>query len=507
MGADTAQQLHGLLAHPRWRTSVTVLAGRNLSLPVTGVAAAGDVESAPEVFPGALLALTSLPEPVDWRLDALLRRLADQSATGVLLPAQTALSHATTRLADRLDVVVLGTTDEVLELVVDARMLFAAPDLEAAALVSRVARAMVPKLLDPETLAERLQALSDLPVAVLDGDGVRVAGDIGATVRPHPTCAQQNHPLPDGELLLAPAPDVTGRRAEYWIAARVPGQAAWRAAAVSNALAIAALALQRWFLAHRLVVERDARHRGSLLGELLSLTTEPPVDTRRRAADLGWRLDGWHIGLRIEVPPDVDVLGRTAEVTAALHGEGVECVLVEYGDGWSGWVTPPTEPTADRVRQLSSAIRRAHLRLRRRMDVHMGVGRPQAGAPGIARTLAEAGDASRLAAGRPESGRFLHVDSLGTAQLLLGWGRTETFVPAARALLAPLQDQPGDLVRTLGTYLDCESSLNETAAVLGVHRNTVATRVARVKALLAVDLLDRDERLALHLACRAVLLA
>ncbi|WP_229698830.1 helix-turn-helix domain-containing protein [Wenjunlia tyrosinilytica] len=92
------------------------------------------------------------------------------------------------------------------------------------------------------------------------------------------------------------------------------------------------------------------------------------------------------------------------------------------------------------------------------------------------------------------------------AQLLLGWGRTETFMPAAHTLLTPLRNQPGDLIRTLGTYLDSESSLNETAAVLGVHRNTVATRVARIKTLLGVDLHDRDERLALHLACRAVLL-
>ncbi|MEW9518293.1 PucR family transcriptional regulator [Streptomyces tubercidicus] len=501
-----AVQLSGLLAHPRWRASVTVLAGGTLDRPVTGVIAASGVEGVPEVSPGGLLALTSLPEPVDWRLDALLRRLADQSATGVLLPVAAGLSRTTARLADRLSIVVMGTADEVLGLVLDARSLFAAPDIEAAALACRVVRAMGPQLLDPEALAQRLRAVTDLPVAVLDGAGVQVAGDIEATVQPHPTCARQRLPLPDGELLLAPTPDVAGRRAEYWVAARVTKDAAWRSVAISEALDIAALSLQRWVLAHRLVVERDARHHTSLLGELLHLTTEPQIGTRRRAADLGWRLDGWHIGLRIGVPPDVDVLGRTTEVAAALHEEGVECILVENSDGWSGWVTLPMEPTAVRVRQLSAEIRRAHLRLRQRMDTHMGVGRPEAGPPGIARTLAEADDAARLAAGRPETGRFLHVDSLGVAQLLLGWGRTETFMPAARALLAPLRNQPGDLIRTLGTYLDCESSLSETAAVLGVHRNTVATRVTRLKELLGVDLHGRDERLALHLACRAVLL-
>jgi DNA-binding PucR family transcriptional regulator len=72
-------------------------------------------------------------------------------------------------------------------------------------------------------------------------------------------------------------------------------------------------------------------------------------------------------------------------------------------------------------------------------------------------------------------------------------------------MLEPLRDQPGDLLRTLTAYLDAESSLTETAAVLGVHRNTVAARVARAQELLGVELTDPDERLALHLACRSVL--
>lgn len=503
---SAALTLSGLLAHPRWRASVTVLAGGGPDRPVTHVVAGSGVEALPEISVGGVLALVSVPEPLDWRLDALLRRLADREASAVLLPTRRPLGQATAGLADRLDMVILGTAADVLELAMDARSLIAAPDMEAAALVCRVARAMGPQLLDPETLAQRLQVLSDLSVAVLDGDGARVAGDLGVAARPDPICARQRVPVPDGELLLAPAADTTGNRAEYWIAALVPTHAAWRAAAVSDALDVAALMLQRWVLARRLVVERDARHRASLLGELLHLTAEPQVETRRRAADLGWRLDGWHIGLRIGVPPDVDVLGRTADVAAALRKEGIEAVLVEYSDGWSGWVTLPTSPTAERVRQLSNAVRRAHMHLRERVDAHTGVGRPEAGPPGIARTLAEADDAARLAAGRAESGRFLHVDSLGMSQLLLGWGRTETFMPAAHALLAPLHDQPGDLTRTLGTYLDSESSLNETAAVLGVHRNTVAARVARIKALLSIDLQDRDERLALHLACRAVIL-
>ncbi len=58
--------------------------------------------------------------------------------------------------------------------------------------------------------------------------------------------------------------------------------------------------------------------------------------------------------------------------------------------------------------------------------------------------------------------------------------------------------------RTLAAYLDAESSVAETAAVLGVHRNTVADRIDRVQRLLGVDLGDPETRLALHLATRAL---
>jgi purine catabolism regulator len=88
--------------------------------------------------------------------------------------------------------------------------------------------------------------------------------------------------------------------------------------------------------------------------------------------------------------------------------------------------------------------------------------------------------------------------------LLLGWTQTDTFQPAAADLLAPLVDQPGGLLDTLSVFLDCESSVADTAAVLGVHRNTVTARVTRIQELLGVNLSAPDERLALHLACRTL---
>ncbi|MDJ0105608.1 helix-turn-helix domain-containing protein, partial [Rhodococcus erythropolis] len=82
--------------------------------------------------------------------------------------------------------------------------------------------------------------------------------------------------------------------------------------------------------------------------------------------------------------------------------------------------------------------------------------------------------------------------------------RTDTFQPAAAALLAPLRDSNGELLETLSTYLDEESSLAHTATRMGLHRNTVSSRIDRIQRLLSVDLADPETRLALHLACRTI---
>jgi purine catabolism regulator len=454
--------LRRVLTLPSWAGTVRVLAGAaGLDRPLGTVRATLDTSHVPAA--GELVVVVRPVAGTDWQIDALLRRCADAGATAVLLSG-TEPPGASRLLADRLAVPLLFTAAPPLDLLVDARLQLAAPDLDRADLVLATHRALGERLRPPEEIVSVLRRL-------LRSGGVLLA---------HPAAA-------------------------VWVAVVLAGPEAARADVVPPVLAVAAGALHRWLLANRLELERDARSRTALLGDLLRLDTEPGADLRRRVADAGWRLGGWHVGLHIGVPTAVDTVARTQEVVRALRAEGVEAVVVEHGDGWTGWVTFEQEPTADRVRALASRLQAAHRALR--VGAHMGVGRPHQRPDGLAATINEAGDAARLAATRPETGHFLHVDQLGMAQLLLEWTRTDTFEPAARALVAPLRDAPGDLVRTLASYLDAESSIAETATVLGVHRNTVAARVARIEQLLGVDLSRPDERLALHLASRAVILS
>jgi hypothetical protein len=94
------------------------------------------------------------------------------------------------------------------------------------------------------------------------------------------------------------------------------------------------------------------------------------------------------------------------------------------------------------------------------------------------------------------------------AYLLLGSVRNlPNGLRQARELLAPIlvgrESVQEERLRTLQAVLEA-SSLAEAAARLGVHRNTIAYRVARLERLGGWDLSDPDLRFALGLASRIV---
>ncbi|WP_327675043.1 MULTISPECIES: helix-turn-helix domain-containing protein [unclassified Streptomyces] len=511
-GSPDGVSLSAMLAHPTWH-DVTLLAGpgdtRGLQHPVAAQDLTHPLHEEPV---GRLLVLLGGADRGDWRLDALLRRAHGAGVAALLVPEVTALRMSSTLLAERLRLPVLGSPDPLAAYLALERMT-AEPGLLRAESALRTAQVCARADETVDALLTDLGALLHRPVALLTADARHLAGD-PATVTPaeQDTVARQlaGPPLPrpldlpgGARLLTHP---VGTERVPPRLVVRLPARLAPEADAVAAALEVASGAVRERLALRRLDLERSARHRTSLLGELLRPAGgEIPDAVRRHAVEFGWRLDGWHTGIRIGTGPDVDVAGLRTEVTDAFAAERLGAQVVEQGDGWSAWASTDQEPSTRDIERHAAAVRRVQRRLPEVLHAYVGVGRAHPGPTGIARSLGEAADAARLAQGREASGRFFHVDRLGLAQLLLAWTRTDTFQPAARSLLEPLSGEPGDLVHTLTAYLDAESSTAETAAVLGVHRNTVAARIARVQQLLSVDLADPDERLALHLACRTAM--
>lgn len=504
----TGIRLAAMLTHPQW-DGVSSLANSVGDVEVRATVLLRDVGSEIAAEPASLLVVMYSADRDDWRLDRLLSRAHAADAAAVMIEGLSPLRRSTSALAARLRIPVLGASDPIGSYWAIETML-ARPFVTTATLVLQVlawGRRAGP------SLEEALDAISRAlgrPTALVDAHGVTVSGFLGeASESLHTLLRDENIRTPGPRRLSLPGGGVAVACPVYsagtmaWLTTVLPMEFPMEANAAESALAAGTGAIEQRLAATRLDLERDARQRTSLLGEVLQAHISEA--SRRRALDLGWELDGWHTGIRIQVGEEVDLTGRRLEVVHALAKEGVTAIVVEHGNGYAAWTTSAREPNAAQVHDQASALRRTQQQLARAMDADMGVGRVHPGPEGIARSISEASDAARLARGRPESGRFLHVDRLGLAQLLLAWTRTDTFQPAARALLAAIEDQPGDLVRTLAAYLDSESSVADAAAILGVHRNTVSARVTRIQSLLGVDLTVPDDRLALHLACRTAM--
>jgi PucR family transcriptional regulator, purine catabolism regulatory protein len=499
--------VQALLDTPAWRDAATLVAGRaGTGRDVRAVKLLPQVRGALSVPAGSLVVVAGI-DRADWRIDTLLSRLAEEEAAGLLLPCPAGLQplNPTLAVADRLGLPLMTTHGDALALAVDLGVQLAHPRAVRAGLVLRAHSVFARPPTSIDELATTLSRVLGQPAAILDADGVILAGRLPGDVDLVPAVPTAHEiGVPGGVAILYPVP-ADGDVAGHWLAAWAGASASVRADGIRDVLQVASTSVRELLASTRLALERDAHRRATLFADIIRAGAGLSVATRRLALDAGWTLEGWHTGIRIGAAPESDLVGLRATVAGTLRECGSPATVVEYGDGWSAWTTVASQPNAATVRDHSARVRHAQRRLRTHLETSVGVGRPYRGAGGIARSLGEATDAARLAAGRRETGRFLHIDRLGLAQLLLAWTRTDTFMPAAQELLAPLADQPGDLLRTLSVFLDSESSYTETAAILGVHRNTVAARIERALALINVDLDAADERLSVHLACRTAL--
>lgn len=380
--------LSAMLAHPTWH-DVTLLAGPEDSRTVQHPLAAQDLSHPlPEDPVGRLLVLLGGADRGDWRLDALLRRAHGAGVAALLVPGVTALRMSSTLLAERLRLPVLGSPDPLAAYLALERMT-AEPGLLRAESALRTAQVCARADETVDALLTDLGALLHRPVALLTADARHLAGD-QATVAPAEqdmVARQLTGPplprpldLPSGARLLTHP--VGTERVPPRLAARLPARLTPEADAVAAALEVASGAVRERLALRRLDLERSARHRTSLLGELLRPAGgEIPDAVRRHAVEFGWRLDGWHTGIRIGTGPDVDVAGLRAEVTDAFAAERLGAQVVEQGDGWSAWTSTDQEPSTSDIERHAAAVRRVQRRLPEVLHAYVGWAAPIRGPP------------------------------------------------------------------------------------------------------------------------------
>ena len=499
---SAALNLAALLAHPRTGGVRVIAAGVDPQwVDVESALTVADLRTASRP---ALAILLTAPPPARWQQDAVIRRVHDRGYTGLALPDGDTLGEGSVALAARLGLLVLHA-DDPLRLVRACWQLAEARDALALGYVRHIAQ------VNEYHARELLDQLQHLAAGV--GHGValvnaeRVLACAGGTL-PEPVRAAIDFgrwvdtvSLPEGAAasVTVDSPARPGLRLVLFDTGLNPAQLSALAVAVEVAMPAVAARI----MIDEVADVNDAAVAAGLLRDLIETRATDP-DLLRRMADRGWETSGFHLGFRMVGRTRVDTFALLRSVTGELAGQPGTFRTAVSGSGLTGWASFAGHPEPGEVERVVGMFRAMHTATRRSFNVATGVGAVQSGPAGLVATIDEATDAARIAASRSAAGWFVRIDTLGLEQLLLSWTENDTFVPAATSLLAPLIDQAPELLHTLTGYLDHESSIAATAEAIGIHRNTVSTRIARIHELLGVDLSDADARLAVHLACRAI---
>ena len=161
--------------------------------------------------------------------------------------------------------------------------------------------------------------------------------------------------------------------------------------AVRAALTILATGVAGRLALDRLTAERDARHRMTLLAELVQVGGNLPPESPGRMLAQGWELCGHHVGILIDVPGALDPVALRPEVLRAFADAGVDAQVVEQGAGWAAWTSfgqSGAEPGAGCAHAAS--VRRVQWLLRSHRPAVIGVSSLRAGPENLTRSLGEA---------------------------------------------------------------------------------------------------------------------
>ncbi|MEV2244450.1 helix-turn-helix domain-containing protein [Streptomyces sp. NPDC049970] len=280
------------------------------------------------------------------------------------------------------------------------------------------------------------------------------------------------------------------------------------------------------------------RHRGVVLGYVWLLDAEPgPADERLTAAmDVAARIGAL---LADEERADTDLSREFGAVLVAGRGWQRDMAVAALRDAlgadadgvhtvvcvtpWPGETpsvrTVPSAAALATVAGTDAPALAALVRLRspealdpaataaERLRVAAGPA-ATAGLAAARRGLAELADswhealsAARAAAAESRYGPVADWSAIGPYRLLAYLPRVQDSAPdhAVRTLLTPPHTE---LARTAEVFLDLAGQASRTAAELGVHRQTLYYRLARVQQLTGLDLNDGEDRLLLHMALK-----
>ncbi|MFF5802839.1 PucR family transcriptional regulator [Streptomyces sp. NPDC012746] len=278
------------------------------------------------------------------------------------------------------------------------------------------------------------------------------------------------------------------------------------------------------------------------IGVLLAEEAKAGADLSREflavlTAGRGWQQDMAVAALRVALGPGADGLHATVcvapwagEAPASVPGAAAMCLVPwrgredggSGGSGGSGGVPggAAEQALAVLVRLRSADVPTPAVTLATRLvqpagpsgaaangERHpqaagptAGIGEPRRGLATLADAWAEASAGARAAAAQPRLGPVAQWSAIGPYRMLATLAADPVDEPATRALLAPAHRE---LARTAEVFLDSAGQAGRAAAALGIHRQTLYYRLARVVQLTGLDLDEGEDRLLLHMALKS----
>jgi hypothetical protein len=429
-----------------------------------------------------------------WSLAAALQVAWERNAAGVVVP-HTAMSASSRVLAERLGITLLISADDPVTTALTLAGQISAPASARALRMARCAQRLAEETTVRGILGVLNSELPGIPVALVDGPTV-LAGQSAAAAAGPDTRLEVPVTAASGRVwaeLVATIEDGTSGDAviveSLLLLARQPLLAAW----AQSRLAPADLMAEE-----RAAFDRLRRLAAPAPLPVVSDRAEPVDAEQLWRSELGWKVTGSNRAVWL-LPLDADTTTETGTLVRATWTRHLsDWPIARDDDGWVSWLTTPTDrPTAMR-KALPEIVEVAG-----RLGLSVGVGRAHPGPVGVVRSASEA----RLAAYAAKSagpGAVQWFEQVGVLAAL-AWLPTERIAQVADLVLPELtaaKDRDA-LVRTVLSVLDAGGSLSQAARALGVHRNTVLSRVARARELgLRPD--DPEQRLALHVLCHAL---
>ncbi|MEU6788977.1 helix-turn-helix domain-containing protein [Nonomuraea angiospora] len=453
------------------------------------------------VAPHTAVVLIGTAASGGWAVEMATRRAWEQAAACVIAPAGGLSEGSGEVLAERLGVTLIFVDEDPLIVAVRVASAAARPEAARTQLVARCAT----RLAEAGPSARRVLGVlnAELPgtsVTLIDRYGRHLAGARAA--RPG-TDAQGTDGGGVGARWSAEVevPDLDGGVLGTLVAGGSSRSPGWPAA-VRTVLKLAVAPLAAWAAQERLRASRDFALRRALAERLLTDAQQEPGKpgkpgesgepeeggARPEAIALGWPVEGALTAYQVRPTAEAGDAALAGTLIAAAVGQ---VPVLPRGEGWAGWAALDPGELAERLRRCLRAMP---------WPCSAGVGARVEGLRSVEESLLGA-EAAAFVAG---PGTVARADRMGPAELL-GALPTGVLRTPATVVLRPLLavDKDGTLLETLAAVLD-EGGALKAAERLGVHRNTITTRLERIKSA-GFDLDDAATRLALQLACHVLL--